>query len=212
MKLPWSKPAPEPTTQPEPAPAVIDNPVRSATDKKGTATPKRRDAQPRRSGPVQAPPMTGKEARARMKERNKERRAQGLKPERRPAAAAAEDRMTARDAGPERALVRNIVDSRRSLGSVFPLFAIAVLVVTFTGLQARDPQLYNIVSLIWLVFFVAIIAESIWLSRKVMQRIRQDFPKTKERPGSLRFYAIMRSLMFRRGRYPKPIVNVGDKV
>lgn len=211
MKLPWSKPAPEPTTEPAPAPAVIDNPVRSATDKKGTPTPKRRDSAPRR-GPVQAPPMTGKEARARMKERNKERRAQGLKPERRPAAAAAEDRMTARDAGPERALVRNIVDSRRSLGSFFPLLAIAVLVLSFTGLQSGDPKLYNTVTYVWFGIFGLIIIESIWLSRKVMQRIRQDFPKTKERPGSLRFYAIMRSLMFRRGRYPKPVVNVGDKV
>lgn len=207
MKLPWSKPAAPEEPAPVATPAAVVEPI-DPTAPKGRPTPKRRDAQPRRSGPVAPPPATGKEARARQKELAAERKAKGLpEPERR---AERESRVAARDAGPERALVRNIVDSRFSLGSIFPIFAILVLVVTFSGLQSKNVQLYNIVTTVWLVFFVFIVAESLWIARKVGKVVRERFPKTKERMGSLKFYAIMRSLMFRKGRYPKPVVKTGE--
>jgi hypothetical protein len=52
----------------------------------------------------------------------------------------------------------------------------------------------------------------VFLSRRVRRVVGARFPKTEERWGSLYFYAIMRSLNFRRMRIPKPRVNVGDQV
>lgn len=210
MKSPFSKTKPAPAvvvppkvvTRVQPAPPVDPNAP------KGRPTPKRRDAQPRRSGPVPSPPTSGKEARARLKETNKKHR-EDIKAGR---AIKEPPAMSRRDAGPERKLIRDIVDSKRSFASMFPLFAIVLLVFYFVGLQSKNPQLYNIFSYIWLAVFIAIIVEAIFLGRVVGRRIKAAFPKTKERGGGLKFYAVMRSLMFRKGRYPKPEVNVGDPV
>ena len=120
--------------------------------------------------------------------------------------------MPKRDAGPERAFIRNLIDSRRSIASFFPLFAVVLLILYFTGMQQRNVQVYNVFTYIWLIVFVLIIIESLVLARRVRRRIREKFPKTKERTGSLIFYGVMRALMFRKGRYPKPEVKIEDKV
>lgn len=119
--------------------------------------------------------------------------------------------MQARDAGPERELVRNIVDSRRSISSAFPLFAIMILIAMFTGMPTSNPQLYNYISYAWLAFFAVIIFEAIFLGRIISTATRQRFPKSKLRMGSLKYYGILRGLMLRRLRYPKPVVNPGDE-
>ena len=178
------------------------------TAPKGRPTPKRRDAQPRRSGPVAPPPKTSKEARARMREQSK-RHKEDVRAGR---AAPAEPVLTKRDAGPERAFIRNLVDSRRSVASFFPLFAVVLLLLYFTGMQQRNVQVYNVFTYIWLIVFVAIIVESALLARRVRKAVRERFPKTKERMGSLMFYGVLRALMFRKGRYPKPVVKVGDSI
>ena len=118
--------------------------------------------------------------------------------------------MQARDAGPERALVRNIVDSRRSISSIFPLFAILILVAMFSGLPTKNPQLYNYISYAWLAFFAVIIFESFFLGRIIGTAVRERFPKTTMRIGSLRYYGIIRGLMIRRLRYPKPVIQPGE--
>ena len=207
MKMPWSKSAPA-TADVSPAATksvTAEADRRDPTAPKGRPTPKRQAR-----GPVAPPPTTGKEARARMRERQKERKAAGLPPEKRQASSAREERIQARDAGPERALVRNIVDSRRSISAAFPLFAILILVAMFTGLPTSNPQLYNYLSYAWLAFFVVIIAESFFLARTIGSAVRERFPNTDERAGSLKYYGIIRGLMMRRLRYPKPVVQPGE--
>lgn len=208
MKMPWSKPAPSPAAAAAAATPVVVEPPREPTAPKGRPTPRRRDAEPRR-GPVAPPPMTGKEARERMKERNRELKAAGQPKER--ALSAREERMQARDAGPERALVRNIVDSRRSISSAFPLFAILILVAMFTGMPTNNPELYNYLSYAWLAFFAVIIFESIFLGRVIGREVRARFPKSTMKMGTLKYYGIIRGLMFRKLRYPKPVVRAGEE-
>lgn len=205
MKMPWSKP--EPVEAPSTRRVVPAEPF-DPTAPKGKPTPKRRDVQPRRSGPVAPPPKTGKEARARMREQSKVRK-EDVKAGR---VAPAEPVMTKRDAGPERAFIRNLVDSKRSVASFFPLFAVVLLVLYFTGMQQRNVQVYNVFTYIWLIVFVVIIVESLLLARRISKRVRERFPKSKERARSLIFYGVMRALMFRKGRYPKPVVKVGDPI
>ncbi|WP_106848222.1 DUF3043 domain-containing protein [Blastococcus sp. Marseille-P5729] len=213
MKMPWSKSAPAPA-EPPAVPAAPADEVevhRDPTAPKGRPTPKRREAEGRARGPVAPPPTTGKEARARAREKARERKAAGLPPERQERAMSArEERITARDAGPERALVRDIVDSRRSISSFFPLFAVVILVAMFAGLPTKNPQMYNYLTLTWLAFFVVIIVESYFLSRVIGTAVRQRFPKTDQRMGSLKYYGVIRGLMMRRLRYPKPVVEIGE--
>ena len=208
MKMPWSKPAPSVEADASAVASKVVEPTRQPTAPKGRPTPRRRDSEPRR-GPVAPPPMTGKEARERMKEKDRERKASGLPKERQ--LSAREERIQARDAGPERALVRNIVDTRRSISSAFPLFAILILVAMFSGLPTSNPELYNYISYAWLAFFAVIIFESIFIGRVIGREVRARFPKTTIKMGSLKYYGIIRGLMFRKLRYPKPVVSPGEK-
>lgn len=207
MKMPWSKSAPdsaEPAVTAKPSP-VVEHAPRDPNAPKGRPTPKR----PSNRQPVGPPPTTGKEARQRMREKNQVRKASGLPPEQR-TLSAREERMQARDAGPERALVRNIVDARRSISSIFPVFAVLILVAMFSGLPTKNPQLYNYISYAWLAFFAVIIFESIFLARTIGVAVRERFPKTTMRMGSLKYYGIIRGLMIRKLRYPKPVVSPGE--
>lgn len=206
--MPWSKSAPSAEADASAAAPKAVEPPREPTAPKGRPTPRRRDTEPRR-GPIAPPPLTGKEARNRMKEKNRELKASGKPQER--ALSAREERMQARDAGPERALVRNLVDSRRSISSAFPLFAVLILVAMFSGLPTSNPELYNYISYAWLAFFVVIIFESIFLGRLIGRQVRDRFPKTEMKMGSLKYYGIIRGLMFRKLRYPKPVVSPGEE-
>jgi hypothetical protein len=47
---------------------------------------------------------------------------------------------------------------------------------------------------------------------RVKKLIRQRFPRTTQRMGSLYLYAIMRGITFRRMRMPRPRVQLGAKI
>src|SRR4051812_37129839 len=75
----------------------------TAATGKGRPTPKRRDAEKRRTGPVAPPPTNRREAARRMRAETKERRTLA-----RQALRTGDERyLPARDQGPERRLVRN---------------------------------------------------------------------------------------------------------
>ncbi|HEX6755738.1 MAG TPA: DUF3043 domain-containing protein, partial [Mycobacteriales bacterium] len=108
---------------------------------KGRPTPRRREAQRRRTGPVAPPPKTRREAYKRMREQSAERRA-GMREGMR---TGDERFLLPRDQGPERRLVRDVVDSRRNAGSLF-LF---VAVIYFAGLFVRDVRFQAIAVSLW---------------------------------------------------------------
>src|SRR5215218_8369434 len=85
------------------------------TSGKGRPTPRRSEAQGRRPGPPPPPPTTRKEAYKRMREQQAVRRS-----ETRQGMARGDDNyLPARDRGPVRRTVRDVVDSRRNVGSWF---------------------------------------------------------------------------------------------
>ena len=174
---------------------------RAYTPKKGEATPKRPVANRRLAEPV---PTNRKEAAARSREKARQARA-----EQREGLMKGDDRyLTARDKGPVRRLVRDIVDARRNVGSVFFFVTVAVLVCSM--IPVWSIQLGS--NLAFLAMLFAILVDSVLLSRRVRRTVSERFPKSEERWGSLYFYAVMRSVNFRRMRIPKAQVNVGDKV
>jgi len=113
-----------------------------------------------------------------------------------------------RDKGPERALVRDVVDSRRNAGTWF--FGGAFILLALS--MVRDPRAMMAANLIWYLLALAVVVDTVLISRKVKKLVTERFPKTKERLGSLYFYAFTRSIMFRRLRMPRPRVKVGETV
>jgi hypothetical protein len=167
----------------------------------GVATPKR-GSNARRV--TEAAPANRREAMKQMRERQRLERAEqtaGMK-------AGDERYLLARDRGPERALVRDIIDSRRTVGTWFFGGALIVLV----GSTVRVPAIQLASNLLWAVLAIGVIVDSLLIARKVKGLVKERFPKTSQRIGSLQIYGVMRALTFRRMRVPKPRVQLGDKL
>ena len=191
-----------PEQQPEqPAAGEIIHASRSYTPKKEKATPKRTVAQRRRAEPA---PTNRREALKRSREKSREDRREsyeGMK-------AGDERYLLPRDKGPERALVRDIVDSRRNAGTWF--FGGAFILLALS--MVRDARAITAANLIWYLLALAVVIDTVLISRRVKKMINERFPKTKERLRSLYFYAFTRSIMFRRLRMPRPRVKVGEAI
>jgi hypothetical protein len=168
----------------------------------GKVTPKR----PRANAAREAPPADRKEATKRARLRERDARA-----EQRAGMLAGDERyLMARDKGPERALVRDIVDSRRTAGTWFFSFAFVLLAISMV--KTLPPQFVLTANLVWLLLGFGVLVDGVLICRKINKLIRERFPKTQQRLGSLYMYAVMRSLSYRRFRIPKPRVDVGAKV
>ncbi|WP_347060207.1 DUF3043 domain-containing protein [Blastococcus sp. HT6-30] len=171
---------------------------------KGRPTPKRSEAQGRRPGPPPPPPTTRKEAYKRMREQQAQRRA-----ETRQGMARGDDGyLPARDRGPVRKLVRDVVDSRRNIGSLFLAVAAVALVGTFVPSLAVKS--YS--SFVLLGFFFLLIIDSVVLGRKIKTAVASRFPDGDHKMRGLVWYGISRSTMIRRWRFPKPEVPLGAEV
>ncbi len=168
----------------------------------GLVTPKRSSGQRRRG--AEPPPANRREAARRMRERQREQRTESMEGMRR----GDERYLLARDRGPERALVRNIVDSRRNAGTWFFGGALIVLV----GSSVREPLIQLVSNLLWAFLALAVVADAVLISRRIKKLVRERFPDTTQRMRSLYTYGIMRSITFRRMRMPKPQVDIGETI
>ena len=131
------------------------------------------------------------------------------RPEARAAAARGDDNyLPARDRGPVRKYVRDIVDARRNVGSFFLVIAAVALI----GTIAPSPLVKNYASLLLFGFFLVMIVDSLVLSRRIKRKVAERFPKGDNLGRSLSWYGISRSTMIRRWRFPKPDVALGADV
>jgi hypothetical protein len=188
------------------------------TAPKGRPTP-RRSAAARRKGPVAPAPMTSAEARARRKSlagpklsreerraNSAERRAQMA--ERRERMMAGDERyLLARDQGPVRRYVRDLVDARRNVLGLFMPSALMLMFVMFAV-----PQLQLFVSPAMFVLMAAMMLDGLILGRKVARRVDEKFPNDTESRWKLGLYAAGRASQMRRMRAPRPQVKHGDSV
>lgn len=170
----------------------------------GKATPKRPDPRGRRA--PEAPPANRKEALKQARARNR-----AMREEQRIGMLEGDERyLLRRDKGPERSLVRDIVDSRRTLGTWF--FGAAFVVLLIGMNRALPVAVQAGANMFWLLLALATALDCFLISRRVNILVRARFPKTKERMGSLYMYAALRSVMFRRMRTPKAKVAIGAEV
>ena len=136
---------------------------------KGRPTPKRTEAQGRRTGPAAAAAHHaegGLQAHAcSSRPPGASRRAQG-------AARGDDSYLPARDRGPVRKLVRDVVDTRRNVGSFFLVIAAVALIGTIVpSLVVR-----NYASFLLFGFFLLLIVDSVVLSRRIKREGRRALP------------------------------------
>lgn len=192
----------------------LTNPTKGHTPAKGRPTPKRREAESRRRGPVPPPPRTTREAMRRSRGSKEQRKEMAEK--RREIRASQRERMNAgdekylpaRDRGPVKAYVRDLVDSRRHLLGLFMPLA----VVVFASLLAPSPALQSYATLFCLVMLAAMIIEGALNGRRLTRLARAKFPKETVNGLSIGWYAFIRASQIRRLRIPKPRVQPGDKI
>ena len=186
------------------------------TAPKGRPTPRRSLG---RKGPVAPAPMTAAEARARRKslagpklsrgerkEQSTERRAEMA--DRRERMMAGDERyLLARDKGPVRRYVRDVVDSRRNVLGLFMPSALGLLFIMFAV-----PQLQLFISPAMLVLMALMMLDGVILGRKVARRVDEKFPDNTESRWKLGLYAASRASQMRRMRTPRPQVKPGSSV
>jgi hypothetical protein len=110
-----------------------------------------------------------------------------------------ESRLPARDAGPVRRYVRDIVDSRHNFGTYFLLlFAVGYAL----GFVAPVLSLF-----LTPILLVGLVIDSVLLSRKVKAMVAQRFGPEQANGHSM--YAVTRAVQIRRLRLPPPKVRPG---
>jgi len=184
---------------------------RSPSSGKGRPTPKRRDSEARRRGPVPPPPRTQREA---------YRRSRGSKEQRRKETRERHERMMAgddkyllpKDRGPGKAYARDIIDSRRNLMGLFMPMAIVVLLSYFANVANPALPIQQYMMLACLAFLLAMIIEAVLLGRIVTRKVRARYPDERAGTLSLSWYTFTRASQIRKLRVPRPKVGPGAKV
>jgi len=169
---------------------------------KGRPTPKRRDAQKRRRGPV---PANRKEAAAQRRTQARESR----QLQRQALLSGDERHLPARDAGPAKRLARDVVDSRFTLGQIFFGMILVVLVASL----AIPKDYRTVLAAVNALSFVAVIAvflDSLRIGRKAKAMVVAAYD-AKSAYG-VTAYAAIRAMQPRRLRRPPPKVKRGASI
>ncbi|HWG92736.1 MAG TPA: DUF3043 domain-containing protein [Mycobacteriales bacterium] len=160
---------------------------------KGRPTPKRKEKERRRSGPVAPPPLTRKEAAQRQKEQQREARQRV-----REGALRGEERyLPKRDAGPVRKLVRDVVDARRNAGVLLLPIALFLVLAQITG----NRFLFDVALVLWMAGLLTVLLDLVVLGATIRRRVRREFPDEQRTRGHVA-YGLLRSTVFRRWRMP----------
>jgi hypothetical protein len=190
----------EPTAEPTPE-GTPDTPAgrRGYTPGKGRPTPKRAPGHGRR--PPEAPPANRKEAAER-------RRA--LRSEQMEGIRSGDPRyLPPRDQGEDKAMVRDIVDSRRNVAGLFFFSAFAVILFSSA---AFPPVVRLYANLAWIALTVLVVADCVYIAMRIRRTLRDRLPTPPARMGGLYYYGIMRALLIRRMRVPRPRVKPGQPI
>ena len=172
---------------------------KSGINKKGRPTPKRKEAEVRRGASL-APAKSRAEKRAQREELRMQRLAQRSAYMR-----GEESAMPARDRGPVRKFVRNMVDSRFNVGEYFLPVIFLVLLLSMT----RNQNIAILSILLMYVILLIAIIDGLFLGRRIKKRVAEKFPN--ESTKGLALYGFLRSTQMRRMRAPRPQVKRGEK-
>jgi hypothetical protein len=168
---------------------------------KGRPTPKRSDSRKARRN---ATPKTRKEAAALQRERGREQRRLA-----RQALVTGDERnLPARDAGPEKRLARDVVDSRFTAGQV--LFALILAGFLLSILNV--PIVKLLANLLALLALTLLVVDGARNGRRAKVAVMAQFNLSPDQVRGISSYAFMRAMLPRRFRRPPPKVERGAKI
>ena len=182
------------------------------TSGKGHATPSRKEREAANKRPLV--PARGKMTKEERRKKSDQRLAAraGLE-------AGDERYLPIRDKGPQRRMVRDIVDARFTVGEFMIPLMFAVIIATFipnyNELDAKgNPtataatlQLTVLIALYG--FFIIGLTDAIILGRQVTKKLQAKFGEVER---GVRWYAGIRAFQFRPLRVPKPRVARGEQI
>jgi cation transport ATPase len=178
--------------EPEPTAAETEA-TRAAKEaaRKARPTPTRKEAEAARRQRVHRT-LTKKEARAEASRHNREQRMRAL---------------NTREATPEKALLRDYIDTRFNIGEFLLPSLVLILAVSFLGQLL--PRMTVVTTILMYLFIVAVLIDGylIWRGFKRVLAVRMPNAPTR----GLLMYAINRSIQIRRFRLPRPRLKRGDK-
>jgi hypothetical protein len=172
---------------PEQPAATIDH---APTGKKGRPTPTRKEAEAARRQRVTTT-LSKKEARAAA---SRQSRAQRMKA------------VNAREAAPEKALMRDYIDARFNLGEFLLPSVVVILAVTLLG--SYWPSVTVIATLAMYLFIFGVFVDGYLMWRRFKKVLAARLPKAS--PKGLLMYGMTRSTQIRRFRSPAPRIKRGD--
>ncbi len=163
---------------------------------KGRPTPKRSESERRRGGPVPPPPTTRREAAKRLRASQSAGRGSSR------TGGGSVGHLLPRDAGPVRALVRDVVDQRRNIAVLTLPVALVLVLAQFT----RNVDVLAVAVRLWTLTLVAVAADLVLTGRAIRRRLRAEFPD-QQRLRSHIGYGLLRSTVVRRWRQPRARVS-----
>lgn len=166
---------------------------------KGRPTPSRKEAEAARRERVK-PTLNKKQARKKQKAAARAERDATYKAMQ----SGDESHFPARDRGPVRRYVRDMVDGRRLLTEFFLPVMIGILALSLLPI----PALVQTITLVWLVAIVLVFAELTWLGMRLRKGIAARFGDGAGKGNVM--YGVIRATQIRRLRLPKPAVKPGQ--
>jgi hypothetical protein len=168
---------------------------------KGRPTPSRKEAEAAARERAKVP--RDRKALARMQRQKKIESSRTL---REGMKAGDEKALLARDRGPVRRFVRDLVDSRMGFAELLAPMLIVIMLLGYTA--GTTGQRYS--TALWYTTILLVIGDILLLRFRVRRRVRAMFPD--ESVKGLTVYAVMRALNLRFLRLPKPKVKIGQQL
>jgi hypothetical protein len=187
-------------TESNDAPELVEEPTAKGaaySEAKGQPTPKRADARKARRSPTTGSSTADQRAKVRA---DRQRARQAL-------ISGDERFLPARDAGPERRLARDVVDSRFTLGQIM---LIVIVGVFFLGSFIPNTAVQAAASYGGLIALLLIVVDSARHGRAAKAAVAQKFPNASV--TGIASYAFLRAMLPRRFRRPPPKVERGAVV
>ncbi len=176
------------TPEAEPAPAPE---VRDPAGRKSGPTPSRKEAEAARRQRV-TQTYTKREARAMSSRQNRSERMRAL---------------ASRDATPEKALMRDHVDARFSIGEI--LLPALVLILATSFLNTVLPRAAAVGTIVMYAYVLAVLVDLFLMWRGFKKVLAARIPGASTK--GLLFYGANRAIQIRRFRIPSPRVKRGEK-
>jgi hypothetical protein len=164
--------------------------IEDPTGKKGRPTPTRKEAEAARRQRVTTT-LSKKEARAAASRQSRAARMKAV---------------NAREAAPEKVLMRDYIDARFNLGEFLLPSVVVILAVTLLG--SYWPNVTVITTLAMYLFILAVFVDGYLMWRGFKKVLAARLPKAS--PKGLLLYGMTRSTQIRRFRSPTPRIKRGD--